>query len=180
MKTITALERLMKMDDAGRAVYSTGDLARLFGEPRSSARLSGTLTRLVSEGILSRPTRGVYVFAPARSLDASVLARIALVARAGETCVESFETAASKHGLISQAYGRFLTVATTGRSGRIESDWGRIEFVHVSATSEYLRDNSRAREGLPMRIATETLCLAHLKRSGRAHELLLETREGTR
>ena len=164
MKTLAALERLMAMDAAGRYVYSTGDLARLFGEPRSSARLSGTLTRLVAEGILSRPTRGVYVFAQARSLDSSVLARIALVARAGEVCVESFETAASRYGLISQSYARLLTVATTGRSGRIDTEWGRIEFIHVSATPEYLRDNSLEVDGCTLRVTTERLCRAQVRR----------------
>lgn len=180
MKLLEALEVLDAWDRSGRYVFSTGDLARIFGEPRNQPALSGTLTRLVSENVLSRPCRGVYVYRRARSLDATVLARIALVARRGAMSIESFETAASKWGLISQSYARSLSIMTTGRSGGVSCEWGEIALVHTARSASYLYQHSIERPETPLRLADEQLTLSSMKRSGRGTVLAHETRSNPR
>ena len=174
MHTVRALNLLVEWEAKGRLVYTTGDLSRLFREPRSGSRLTGTLTRLVKEGILSRPTRGIYVFRLARSLDTSILACIALAARRGCTSIESFETAAARWGLIDQTYPQALTVATTGRSATFDTEWGHITLIHTQATAQQLIDSSIEMPDSPMRLASRELCLHNLKRSGRAPHLVIE------
>ena len=180
MRVLQALERLDGWDRLGRYVFTTGDLARIFSEPRGCPALSGTLTRLVADSFLARPCRGVYVYRKAQSLDATVLARIALTARRGEVSIESFETAASKWGLISQSYARSLSVMTTGRSATFSCEWGELALVHSARTPTYLYEHSIERPETPMRLADERLTLGSIRRSGRGITLEYETRSNKR
>ena len=178
MKLLEAQRLLQSMARDGRTVFTTGDLARLFCEPRSAPRLNGTLVRLVDQGILVRPTRGVYVFADAAG-DA-VLHNIASAARRGLTNVESYETALSRWGYISQTYPRLLTVATTGREGMIRSPWGTVELIHTSAEPDALLAHTVPREGLLPLMDAETSLRFATRARRKALDLVREMEGGWR
>ncbi|MGJ0577562.1 type IV toxin-antitoxin system AbiEi family antitoxin domain-containing protein [Xenorhabdus bovienii] len=62
MNQTTAIHCLNKLDQQGRYVFTSKDLAKLFSEDSKRAFEAG-LSRLVKQGILSRACKGVYVFA---------------------------------------------------------------------------------------------------------------------
>lgn len=45
----------------------------------------------------------------------------------------SFETALYQAGILSQSPKGKLSVATTGRPGRVQTPWGEIEFIHLAS-----------------------------------------------
>ena len=172
MKMVEALRKLQAQSIKGRYVYTTGDLARLFAEPRRTPRLNASLGRLVAEGVLSRPTRGVYVYA--ENPGPEVLHHIVEAMRKGATNVESFETALSKWGLISQSYPRLLTVATTGREATVKTEWGTIELVHTAMAPTDLLAASVSRDGMLPLADEETSLLMARRASRKALELVEE------
>ena len=158
MKIIKA-DRLLRniCNETGLYVFRLADLSVLFGESRQNKKLNATLIRLVDAGVLSRPTKSVYVYV--ECVDHRVLEFVASAARPHSVNVISYESAASRLGLINQTYPRLLTVATTGRSGVVETDWGKIRFTHTSLSSDELRDLSVQGDVLPMTLEEGTMML---------------------
>lgn len=94
MNKMTAIERLNAFDRQGRYVFALRDLAKVFYDDSDKAFNAG-LNRLVKDGILQRASRGVYVYAYARSKDAYTLERIVQTLRRGEYSYLSLESALS-------------------------------------------------------------------------------------
>lgn len=63
MDQSTAIKRFSQWDRQGRFVFIRADLAKLFPEDSPRALKDG-LQRLVAEGLLERPARGVYLYPP--------------------------------------------------------------------------------------------------------------------
>ncbi len=170
MDQVSAIHKLSAHDVHGRYVYTHADLTKLFHEDRPRAR-QASLDRLVSKGILTRATRGVYVYALSRHLADYTVERIACALRRGEFSYTSLESALSEYGIISQVLIHHITIMTTGRRGEYRTPFGTIEFTHTKrALSEILDGIQDMARPLPM--ATPAAAYRDLKRVGRNTQLI--------
>ena len=166
MKQADAIHRLYDLSVAGRYVFSTQDLKKIFFESNLRAFEAG-LSRLVSHQILERVAYGVYLFTlSTERKSAFTIERIAKTLRRGEYSYISLESALSEYGVISQIPLTYLTVMTTGRKGEFFTPYGTIEFVHTKRRgSDILRATNDV--GRPLRLAKQATALRDLKRVGR-------------
>lgn len=165
MKQSDAIKRLIEFDRNGRHVYSGRDMAKLFPNETNRGR-EATLNRLITNDVLERPVRGVYVFKLAYKAGVDTLEWIARCMRRGDYNYISLESALSEYGLISQAPVDRLTIMTTGRKGTYKTPYGVIEFTHTNrSASDVIESCVRSRH--PLWIATKTVALRDLKRVGR-------------
>ena len=172
MKHSTALKRLNHWDENDRFVFNTADLAKIFHEDSPRA-LKASLKRLVGGEVLSRPVRGIYLYALSRNRDGNLIEQIARVLRRGEYNYVSLESALSEYGAISQIPVDRLTVMTTGRSGRYTTTLGVIEFTHTERRpGEILQGVHDI--GRPLKFATPATAWRDLKRVGRNTHLVDE------
>jgi len=130
MNRTTALKKFTEWDKQGRYVFTLADLNKIFAED-SPKTLQAGLNRLVKDGLLARPVRGIYVFNFAHSQDSYTIEHIARALRRGEYNYVSLESALSEYGIISQIPIDRLTVMTTGRKGTYATPFGTIEFTHT-------------------------------------------------
>lgn len=173
MDQATALKRFSQWDRQGRFVFTLADLAKLFHEDSARALKDG-LRRLVAEGLLERPARGVYLYALAHSRDSDMIEHIARALRRGEYNYVSLESALSEYGAISQVPLDRLTVMTTGRKGVYKTPYGTIEFVHTKrSVGELLKRMTDV--GRPLQLATLQAAWSDLKRVGRNTHLVDES-----
>ncbi len=172
MNKATALKRLSDWDRQGRYVFTRGDLAKIFHEDSPRAFKAG-LDRLVKDGLLQRPVRGVYVFELAHSRDSHAIEHVARALRRGEYNYVSLESALSEYGVISQVPVDRLTVMTTGRKGVYRTPMGTIEFVHTKRKPSTILAGSVDVER-PLRLATMQTAWRDLKRVGRNTHLVDE------
>ena len=163
--------------EGGMRTYSTGDLARLLNEPRRGPRLSGTITRLVNAGYITRIMRGVYIagrvsdIPPAQRLDR--LREAIAVFRRHDLTVEALETAANQHGMVSQYYMRKVSCITTGRSACLRTPLGEAELVHTDIGDAFLRAHSN-HVGSALMLADAELTLMSLQNTRRDSRLEIE------
>lgn len=173
MRILDAENILRNWSEKGRYVFMRADLAKLLGE-QSQDTLSATLKRLVKAGVLVRAAHNVYVYAHSGLVGATTLEDIALVLRKGEYVYESYESALSQWGLISQVPIDRITCATTGRSGEYRTPYGVIEFTHTQQNPLEIVNNIVRRPGHALPIANEKLALVNLRRSGRNIDMVRE------
>lgn len=168
MKTLEALYTFEEYDRQGHTVWSLSDLRIVFGEKPAAFRKS--LERLCAEGILARVSRGLYLFARTRRDKRTVFGEIIANLRKGEYCFESLESAASAWGIVPQTPLGAITVMTTGRSGRFDTPFGPVEFVHTDAPVEEILANTVTRDDF-IPIATRAYTVHGLRRCGRTTQL---------
>lgn len=172
MNRATALKKFTEWDKRGRYVFTLADLSKMFAED-SPKTLQAGLNRLVKEGILTRPVRGVYLFNLAHSSDSYAIEHIARALRRGEYNYVSLESALSEYGVISQIPIDRLTVMTTGRKGTYHTPFGTIEFTHTKRSQQDILAGI-VQANRPLRIATPECALRDLKRVGRNVHLVNE------
>jgi len=165
-----AVQLLAAWDRRGRCVFLKRDLAKILDE--SGKTLDQTLRRLVAAGLLERVAHGVYVYALSAHLGVPALDEVALALRRGEYVFESYESALSQWGRISQVPIDTMTLATTGRKGVFRTRFGVIEFTHTAADAAEIAANTVARPGRAIPIATEAYALSGLRRTGRNLDLV--------
>lgn len=170
MDNTTALKRLNHWDTQGRFVFTRADLAKIFHEDSPRAFKAG-LQRLVADGILLRPVRGVYLYALSRSGSSDTIEHIARALRRGEYNYVSLESALSEYGAISQIPVDRLTVMTTGRKGEYPTPFGTIEFTHTKRGPTDILAGIRD-VGRPLKLATPAIAWRDLKRVGRNTHLV--------
>lgn len=171
MDKATAMRRLSHWDRQGRAVFTRADLAKLFHEDSPRAFKAG-LQRLVADGVLERPVRGVYVYAFAHSRD-HLIEHVAKALRRGEYNYISLESALSEYGAMSQVPVDRLTVMTTGRKGTYKTPYGTIEFTHTKRPVEDLLNRMTGTKR-PLHLAFPQAAWSDLKRVGRNVHLVDE------
>lgn len=172
MKTVDAIKTFRDWDmRQGRYLYRTRELGLLFNEEGNTLR--STMRRLVADGVLERVARDVYLYKLSYHLGADVLGEIAVFAKQGEFCYESFESAASQWGVISQIPMGALTVATTGASGEERTPYGTIEYTHVDGTFLEARKGTVSRRPrTALAIAKKERAVEDLVSQGRSLDLI--------
>jgi len=170
MRYPDAARLLAEWDRRGRCVFLKRDLVKVFDE--GGKTLDQTLRRLVTAGLLERVAHGVYVYALSAHLGVAALEEVALALRRGEYVFESYESALSQWGRISQVPVDRMTLATTGRKGTFHTRFGVIEFTHTAAKASEIVANTLTRPDHVIPIATEAYALSGLRRAGRNIDLI--------
>lgn len=135
--------------------------------PADSAKsLEMSLRRFVRDGTLHRACRGVYALPRARSDVGHTVEHVAIALRRGQYSYVSLESALSEYGAISQVPLSVLTVMTTGRSGRVRTAWGSIEFTHTKRSRPAVLAGM-VDIGRPLRFARARTALEDLRHVGR-------------
>ncbi len=173
MRLVEAENVLRRWDREGRYVFTRSDLAKIFDEG-SPNTLSATIRRLVGAGVLERAAHNAYVYSHSARVGATTVEDVALVLRKGEYVYESYESALSAWGLISQVPIDRITCATTGRSAEYRTPFGTIELTHTATPPDVIAGNVVRRPGHSLPIANEELALANLRHSGRNLDLVRE------
>ncbi|WP_251159380.1 hypothetical protein [Caniella muris] len=169
MRSVDAMEALAAEDRRGAYIWHLDGLGGLFGE--EGDRLRGTVERLVAEGALGRVADGLYYNRLSRSVGLDTLYDFARALRPDGLSYESFESAASQWGIISQVPWR-LTFATQGSGGEYRTPLGTVEFTHTGRDDdEILRNTSEWPDGRG-RIASYALTLDDLLRHHRSVDLI--------
>ena len=168
MKTIDALDILTEYDGKGHTVWSLSDLHIVFCEKPATFRK--TLERLCAAGILERVSRGTYLFVHSNRNRRMVFGELIGQLRSGEYSFESLESAASAWGIIPQTPLGGITVMTTGRSGRVRTPFGPVEFVHTEATIQEILTNTVQRDDF-IPLASKSYTIHGLRRCARTTEL---------
>ena len=166
MNKIDAIKKLTSLDRLGVYVVTKGDLAKAFPQEKEKS-FEKSLQRLVSDGILQRVAKGVYLNALAKSKKGQVVEDIAAVLRRGHFSYVTRESMLSEYGVISQVPLSRITLMTTGANGLYETPYGTIEFTHTKRRPAELIKRTRNVQGRPLRIATRQAAVADLRRAGR-------------
>lgn len=158
MKEVEAIKRLVAWDRRDKFIFDARELSLALGE--RGDRFRATVTRLVADGVLTRAARGLYVYELSSHLDAFILHRVAMALRPGRYVYESFESAASRWGFISQIPVDRITFATTGATGTFRTPYGVIELTHVRRGPLEILDGTVDRAPMePTRLAKEGVAL---------------------
>jgi len=166
MNKIEAINKLAALDRVGVYVLSKGDLAKAFPGEKEKA-FEKSLQRLVSDGILQRVAKGVYVNTMAKSKRGQVIEDIAAVLRRGHFSYVTRESMLSEYGVISQVPMSRVTLMTTGANGVYQTPYGTVEFTHTKRRPAELIQRTVTMKGRPLRVATKQAAVADLMRSGR-------------
>lgn len=166
MNKIEAIHKLAALDRLGVYVFSKKDLGKAFLSEKEKA-FEKSLQRLVSDGILQRVAKGVYVNAMARSKKGWVIEDIASVLRRGHFSYVTRESMLSEYGVISQVPISRVTLMTTGANGVYETPYGTIEFTHTKRRPAEIIERTVVMKGRPLRIATKQAAISDFVRAGR-------------
>jgi predicted transcriptional regulator of viral defense system len=170
MKTTQALKLLNQWDTTGRYVYLKRDLRKIIQEPQHT--FDATISRLVQAGILERAAHGIYVYALSRHADGNTLDLIARNLRRGEITYESYESALSEFGVISQNLIDRRTYATTGKSGEYHTSYGVAELTHTKLSPAQILPGLIHITGRGVPMATKQLAYQNLKATRRNLSLI--------
>jgi len=166
MKKIDAIKSLQQLDQRGVYVFQQRDFAKMFPNEQEKA-LEKSLQRLVTDGIIERVAKGVYVNPMAKSKRANIIEDIAIALRLGSFSYVSLETILSEYGIISQVPMSRITIMTTGAKGKYPTPYGTIEFTHTKRGPAEIFKRTVLAKGRPLRIATREAALQDLNRVGR-------------
>lgn len=172
MRQTDALQKFEKLDLDRRRVFLPGDMRKLFPEDSERALEDG-LARLVSNKILERPLKGVYVFGNTRHPRDMLIYEIARTLRRGYHTYLSLESACSEYGLISQIPLGHMTFMTTGRRQEFKAidNSFTIEFTQTTQDpASFITDLRNV--GRPLPIASPARAVRDLRRAGRNTHLL--------
>lgn len=166
-----AIQRLAKLDEKGRYVFTVRELKKIFPEDGKRTFQAG-LGRLTRQGVLQRVAHGVYVYGfSVHRKSGDTLEYIARMLRRGEYNYISLESALSEYGVISQVPMGRITVMTTGRSGEYNTPYGTIELTHTKRALTDIVPHLHS-TGRPLRMASKAIAWRDLKRVGRNRHLV--------
>ncbi len=182
MTKIELIRKLSELDRHAIHVLARRDIEKLFPDEGEKA-MEKSLQRMVSDGLLQRAARGLYVNPSARSKNRWLAEEVAKALRPGCLSYVSLESILSEYGAISQIPINTMTVMTTGRSGVHKTPFGTIEFTHTKRARSAILARTLAPKGRPLRIATRSAAVRDLLRVGRnvnmiIHDALEDESEG--
>lgn len=166
MKKIDLIRKLSELDRRGIHVLARRDIEKLFPDEGEKA-MEKSLQRMVSDGLLQRVAKGLYLNPAATSKNRWVAEEIAKALRPGHLSYVSLESILSEYGVISQIPINRMTVMTTGKSGIVDTPYGTIEFTHTKRGAAEIIKRTMLPKGRPLRIATQQAAVQDLLRVGR-------------
>lgn len=172
MTKIELIRKLSELDRRAIHVLARRDIEKLFPDEGEKS-MEKSLQRMVSDGLLLRVAKGLYVNPAASSKNRWLAEEIAKALRPGCLSYVSLESILSEYGAISQIPISRMTVMTTGRSGVHETPFGTIEFTHTKRARSEILGRTLAAKGRPLRIATRSAAVRDLLRVGRNANMLI-------
>ena len=173
MRIMELIRGLQTLDRAGVYVLSKRDIEKMFPDENEKS-MEKSLRRMVSDGLLVRVCKGLYLNPAAASKNGRVIETIALALRPGSYSYVSLESMLSEYGVISQVPVGRITVMTTGAKGTYETPFGTIEFTHTKRSPSAVLDRSMRMEGRPLRVAKKSAAVGDLLRVGRNTNMIDE------
>ncbi len=173
MTKIELIRKLSELDRRGIYVLARRDIEKLFPDEGEKS-MEKSLQRMVSNGLLQRVAKGLYVNPAATSKNRWLTEEIAKALRPGCLSYVSLESILSEYGVISQIPISRMTVMTTGRSGVHNTPFGTIEFTHTKRARSEILGRTLAPKGRPLRIATRSAAVRDLLRVGRNANMLID------
>lgn len=159
-----------------RGLFTTNDLALML-HTKPDVNFRKYLYSTVKAGVLTKLATNLY-YNPASQLPTRyVLESIAKLLHWDKFIYISLESQLSHIGRISQIPIKRLTMMTTGRSGKVETCFGVIEFTHTARCVKTLQKDVYYDFEANIYRATEKRATADLKRVGRNVAMLLEEPE---
>ncbi|MBR6340367.1 MAG: hypothetical protein IKR64_00555 [Treponema sp.] len=174
MQSISLLKAVLENNaDKTHFLFNVQDFYSLFPN-FTEENLRMLLSRASKNGILERICKGIYLY-PKSGYDSSLLLfKVAAKFRADCMNYVSLESVLCETGKISQQLIGWITVMTTGRSGKIKCGrFGTVELIHTSKSMKKLMPHLRldARTGLWW--ADEELALQDMKTAKRNFDLIV-------
>ena len=160
-------------NDGHCGIFTANDLALLLKTP-TGPTFSKFLHGATKAGVLVSICRNLYANPMVPPNGAGILAKIALLLHWNKFIYISLESQLSHLGKISQVLINHLTIMTTGRSGRVKTPYGTIEFSHTRQTFEALQGEVYFDPDIGIFRAHEEKAIKDLKRVGRNTHLLQE------
>lgn len=173
MTKIELIRKLSELDRREVHVLARRDIEKLFPDEGEKS-MEKSLQRMVSDGLLQRVAKGLYVNPAATSKNRWLAEEIAKALRPGCLSYVSLESILSEYGAISQIPISRITVMTTGRSGVHNTPFGTIEFTHTKRARSDILGRTLAPKGRPLRIATRSAAVRDLLRVGRNANMLID------
>ena len=181
MKKVDLIHHLSALDKSGIYVLSKADIEKMFPDEGAKA-MEKSLQRMVTDRLLIRAARGIYVNPAATSRNSRIVEDVAKAMRPHALSYVSLESMLSEYGVISQVPMSRITVMTTGASGSYDTPFGTIEFTHTKRSVTDILARTQHIKGRPLRIALEQAAVRDLLRVGRnvnmIHREELEEDEG--
>ncbi len=165
-------ETLARLAGRERYLFSLRDLHALL--PESSYDTFKTLvSRATKAGSLRRLCRNLYLYEKVDYPRDKVLFHAAARLRAECFNYLSLETVLSDAGIISQIPFSWITLMSSGRSGRIECEgFGTIEFIHTNKTPDRLAPELTWDGPCRLWRASTALALADMRSAKRSMDLV--------
>ena len=166
-------EALEKNSDETHFLFSFQDFYPLFPD-FTEENLRMLLSRSSQKGILERICKGIYLYPKSGYDSSTVLFKVASKLRADNFNYVSLETVLSLTGTISQQLLGWITVMTTGRSGKINCGrFGTVELIHTAKSQEKIMPHLRLDKQTGMWWADEKLALQDMKDTKRDTDLII-------
>lgn len=175
MQPIVLLKTILEENaDEKHFLFNIHDFSSVFPN-FTQENLCMLVSRCTKSGVLERVCKGIYLY-PKVKYDASlVLFKVATKLRGNCLNYVSLETVLSQTGAISQQLLSWLTVMTTGRSGKINCGrFGTIEFIHTHKNREKIIPHLRLDFVTGMWWADEDLALQDMKATKRNMDLVAD------
>ncbi|MBQ7158199.1 MAG: hypothetical protein IJS09_02065 [Treponema sp.] len=173
MQPYTLLKETLEQNaDKSHFLFSVQDFYALFPD-FTEENLRMLLSRASQKGLLERVCKGIYLY-PKSGYDSSiVLFKLAAKLRANNFNYVSLETVLSGSGAISQQLFGWITVMTTGRSGKINCGrFGTVELIHTAKSQEKNMPHLHLDAQTGLWWADEKLALQDMKDAKRTMELV--------
>ena len=166
MKKVAFIHKLAELDRQGVYVLAKHEIGKLFPQESDKA-LEKSLQRLVSDKLLLRVAKGIYINPFAASKNSWAIEEVAKALRPDSFSYVSLESILSEYGVISQIPINRITVMTTGARGVFQTPLGTIEFTHTKRSPESLLQRTLFDERRPLRVAKKSTAVQDLYRVGR-------------
>ena len=173
MQSIRILaESLARLADRDRYLFTLRDLHALLPD-LSYDTFKTLVSRASRTGSLRRLCRNLYIYEKVDYPRGLVLFHAAARLRAERFNYLSLETVLSDAGIISQMPLSWITLMSSGRSGRIECEgFGTIEFIHTSKAPDRLAPELTWDGPCRLWRASTTLALADMRSAKRPMDLV--------
>ena len=152
-------------------LFTTHDLALLLDETKSQS-FNKFLHKATKAGVLTNICKNIYINPLMPPDGVGILAKIALLLHWIKFLYISLESQLSHIGLISQVLINHITIMTTGRSGKVKTIYGTIEFTHTNYTAESLKEDVYFDPHVGIFRAKEYKAIKDLNRVGRNVQML--------
>lgn len=154
-------------------LFTLVDLA-YFLKTENDVVFRNSISKLCKANVLTRVAKGIYEHPLALPDNSTALYTLINLCRPNDINYISLESELSHIGVISQILMDRVTVMTKGRTGKLETIYGIIEYTHTKKEIEEIADQLYYDPEVRVFRANETLAKQELRRVGRNVDMISE------